>query len=262
MQMGFLCLFLPQLAGWAGVAQGPPHQHNLLEHSLLTVERLTGIIDAAAGREGIPARRMREYLEEFLEEGVTRRALLVFAALLHDSGKPGTAQEAEGRLRFHDHDREGSRINKAIAERLGLGRRCRRMIELATANHMRLLQLSLLENPTERAKRRFLSDCEEVAVEVLLLALADMTATSSDPAYLPGLEHARLLAAGLLEKALELPGLPDDTQLVTGQDIMDELAVEEGPRVGKLLQELHRAEREGRISTREEALAWLKTLKD
>ncbi len=107
-----------------------------------------------------------------------------------------------------------------------------------------------------------MSDCEDVAVEVLLLALADMMATSSDPAYLPGLEDARALAAELLEKALELPCGQDDTQLVTGKDIMDELAVEEGPRVGKLLQELHRAEREGRISTREEALAWLKTLKD
>jgi hypothetical protein len=136
------------------------------------------------------------------------------------------------------------------------------MIELATANHMRLLQLARLEEPTERAKQRFLSDCEDMSVEVLLLAIADMTATSSDPAYLPGLEHARSLAAGLLEQALELPGLQEDTQLVTGKDIMDELAVEEGPRVGKLLQELHRAEREGRISTREEALAWLKTLKD
>jgi tRNA nucleotidyltransferase/poly(A) polymerase len=94
MQMGFMGLFLPQLEDRAGVAQGPPHQHNLLAHSLLTVERLTGIVDAAAGIEGIPERRMREYLGEVLEEGVTRRALLVFAALLHDSGKPGTAQEA------------------------------------------------------------------------------------------------------------------------------------------------------------------------
>ncbi len=128
-------------------AQCPPHQHNLLAHSLLTVERLTDIVDDAAGIEGIPERRMREYLAEVLEEGVTRRALLVFAALLHDSGKPGAAQEADGRLRFHGHDLEGSRINKAIAERLGLGRRCRRMIELATANHMRLLQLPFLKSP-------------------------------------------------------------------------------------------------------------------
>ncbi len=101
-----------------------------------------------------------------------------------------------------------------------------------------------------------------MSVEVLLLALADMMATSSDPACLPGLEHARALAEELLEKAMELPGVQDDTQLLTGKDIMDELAVEEGPRVGQLLQELHQSERQGRINTRDEALAWLKTKKD
>jgi poly(A) polymerase len=261
MQLGFMDLFLPQLAGWADVALGLPHQHNLLEHSLLTVERLTDIVDGAAGMRRIPARRIQEYLAEVLEEGVTRRALLVCTALLHDSGKPGVAQEVDGRLRFCGHEREGSCINKAIAERLGLGRRCRRMIELATANHMRLQELSLLEQPSERSMIRLLHDCRDMSVEVLLLSLADMMATSSDPSCLPGLEHARSLAAELLERALEPPGIQDDAQLITGRDIMDELDVEEGPHVGQFLQQLHRAEQEGRIHTREEAIAWLKTLK-
>jgi tRNA nucleotidyltransferase/poly(A) polymerase len=262
MHMGFMGLFLPQLADWADIAQCPPHQHNLLEHSLLTVERLAGILDSDAALGQATVRRVRRHLDEELEEGVTRRALLVFTALLHDSGKPGAAQELDGTRHFHGHDLVGSRINKAIAERLGLGRRCRRMIELATANHMRLLQLSLLDQPTERAARRLLHDCGDMSIEVLLLALADMMATSSDPDYLTGLEHARALATELLDKALDPYGMQDDAQLLTGRDIMDELGVDEGPHVGKLLQELHRAEREGRVSTREEAIAWLKALKD
>lgn len=262
MQMGFMGLFLPQLASWVGVEQCPPHEHNLLEHSMLTVERLTDILDGGAALDPASARRVGQYLAEVLEEGVTRRALLVFATLLHDSGKPGAAQEADGKLHFHGHDQEGSRINKAIAERLGLGRRCRRIMELATANHMRLLQLSLLEQPTERAKLRFVRDCEDVAVEVLLLAIADMMATSSDQAYLLRLETARALAAELLEKILDAPCVQDKDLLLTGKDIMDELDVEEGPRVGKLLHELNLAERQGRINTREEAMAWLKARKD
>ena len=262
MQIGMLKLFLPQLAGWAHMAQCPPHEHNLLEHSMLTVERLTDIVDDVEVLCPASARRVHQYLDEALEEGVTRRALLVFTALLHDSGKPGAAQVADGKLHFHGHDLEGSRINKAIAERLGLGRRCRRAVELVTANHMRLLQLSLLEEPTERAKVRLLRDCEDMAVEALLLAIADMMATGSDPACLSRIETVRALAAELIEQALEPPSGHENGQLITGGDIMAELAIEAGPRVGQLLQELHQAERQGRINTRDEALAWLKTLKD
>ena len=262
MQMGMLDLFLPQLSGWQHVGQCPPHEHNLLQHSMLTVERLSDIVDGSAALDEAIARRVRMYLDESLEEGVTRRALLVFAALLHDSGKPGSAHEVDGKLHFHGHDQEGSRINKAIAERLGLGRRCRRAVELVTANHMRLLQLSLLEKPTERAKLRLLRDCEDVAVEVLLLAIADMMATSSDPVYLPGCKHAQTLAADLIEKALDLPCGLEKEQLITGSDIMSELDIDAGPRVGQLLQELHQSERQGRINTRDEALAWLRTRKD
>ena len=262
MQMGFIEIFLPQVAGWARVEQCVPHEHNLFAHSLLTVERLTDILDNVAALCPASARRVHPYLDEVLEEGVTRRALLVCTALLHDSGKPGAVQEVDGKRHFHGHEQAGARINKAIAERLGLGRCCRRAVALVTANHMRLLQLSLLEKPTERAKLRLLHDCEDVAVEVLLLAIADMMATSSDPAYLLRLESTRVLAADLIEKAFEPLCGQENQQLITGSDIMAELAIDAGPRIGQLLQELHRAERQGLINTRDEALAWLKTRKD
>ena len=262
MQMGILGLLLPELAGWAHVAQCPPHEHDLLEHCLQSVERLTDILDGGAGLGPVSARRVQQYLTEVLEEGVTRRALLVFTAFLHDSGKPESVQDAGAKRHFHGHEQAGSRINKAIAERLGLGRRCRRMVELATANHMRVLQLSMLEQPSQRAKLRLLRDCEDVAPEVVLLALADMMATSSDPAYLLGFETARAFAAELFENTLAPPCELENYQLLTGKDIMDVLGIDAGPQVGRILQELHRAERQGRIHSREEALSWLKAWKD
>jgi len=262
MQMGFMGIFLPQIAGWPHVEQCAPHEHTLFEHSMLTVEKLTHIFDDLAALCPASARSVHQYFDEVLEEGVTRRALLVFTALLHDSGKPGAAQEVGGKRHFHGHEQSGAIINKAIAERLGLGRRCRRAVELATANHMRLLQLSLLEQPTPRAKVRLVRDCEDVVVEVVLLAIADMMATSSDPAYLLRLESTRALAAELIKKFFETTLEQGNQQLLTGSDIMSELAIDSCPRVGQLLQELHRAEREGRINTRDEALAWLKTKKD
>jgi poly(A) polymerase len=256
LQTGIAGVLLPEFAGWAQVVQGPPHQHNLLEHSLQTVERLSEIIDGAALMRPAQA---AQYLSQELEEGVTRRALLVFASLLHDSGKPGAAQEADGKRHFHGHAQAGGRINRAIAKRLGLGRRCRRMVETLTAHHMRLLQLCLLDRPTERAKFRLLRDCDEVRLEVMLLAVADILATGSDAG-----PHAKVqaLAAELLEKALEPSYRQKSAPLITGRDIMKLLGIDEGPQVGRLLQELHRAEQEGRINTLEDAEAWLKAQKD
>ena len=127
---------------------------------------------------------------------------------------------------------------------------------------MRVLQLSMLEQPSQRAKLRLLRDCEDVAPEVVLLALADMMATSSDPAYLLGFETARALAAELFENTLAPPCELENYQLLTGKDIMDVLGIDAGPQVGRILQELHRAEWQGLIHSREEALSWLKAWKD
>ena len=255
LQTGLLSALLPEISGWQEYVQCPPHQFKLLEHSLKTVEKLEGMLHTAA--QQIPA-----CLAEVLEEGVTRRALLFFTAFLHDSGKPAASKEVAGKRCFHGHDQEGARINRTAAERLGLGRRCRRMVSDITKNHMRLLQLSLLEKLSERAKLRFLRDCDDVAVEVVLLSLADMLATSAAPAYQVQLQTACALGEELLAQTVSRDGKHDVSPLLTGSDIITELGIKAGPQVGELLAELHLGERQGRINTREEALAWLETRKN
>lgn len=251
---GLLEALLPEIATWHGYRQCPPHQFALLEHSLNTLDHLDSILKNSAG----PA---PPYLNESLEEAVTRRSLLFFAALMHDSGKPQAAHEADGRRCFHGHDREGARINRAAAQRLGLGRRCRRMVEAVTQNHMRLLHLSSQKMVTERAKVRFLRDCGDVAPEVILLSLADMLATCSSPVYQPQIDAAAALGRELLARALEPRDRPGAGPLLTGQDIMACLGIPPGPQVGRLISQMHQAERDGLINSRQEALVWLEARK-
>ncbi len=248
---GLLGYLVPETRGWDEFEQCLPHRYSLLEHSLRTIEQLEKMMSSSG--------MIAEYFSEVLEEGVTRRSLLVLAGFLHDSGKPAAASYADGRRSFHGHDRAGAQINLNAAERLGLGRRCRRMVESITAHHMRLLELSLLDTVTERAKVRFLRDCGGVAAEVALLSLADMLATSSAPAYQAQVQAACELGEELLGRALLPAQGAEHGPLLTGADILAELDIAAGPRVGAILEALHAAERRGLINTREEALAWLKS---
>ena len=65
--------------------------------------------------------------------------LLAWSALLHDTGKPGTAStDPDGRIRFFGHEELGERIVHAVAERLHFSTAARDAIAHAVRNHMRM----------------------------------------------------------------------------------------------------------------------------
>ena len=74
---------------------------------------------------------MNEYLNQSFEEGVSMAALLSFAALLHDIGKPACAFDDNGRMRFYGHDKAGAAIIRRIARETGLGRKAQQVFELS-----------------------------------------------------------------------------------------------------------------------------------
>jgi tRNA nucleotidyltransferase (CCA-adding enzyme) len=46
--------------------------------------------------------------------------------------------------------------------------------------------------------------------------------------------------------------------LITGKDLVQGLALRPGPQIGELLEAVHLAQAEGLVSSREEALVWVK----
>jgi hypothetical protein len=203
-----------------------------------------------------------EHLHEYIEDGViTRRALLISAGLLHDSGKLST-QTIEGeRIRYLRHEQEGLNINQHIARRLLLGKRAQRIIAIITGNHMRIHQLAAIQDISERAVRRFLHDTQEAPLEVLLLALADVQATSSGELYRDEKDRVEQLVERIMETVFssspDRPYMP----LITGHDIMEIMSFAPGEAVGMILREIHDGERTGMFNSREEVLEWLKKKK-
>jgi poly(A) polymerase len=109
--------------------------------------------------------------------------------------------------------------------------------------------------PTARAIYRFYRDCGEAAWAILLLALADHLATVG-PALSPQgwLVHVGLVHYVLMEPARR-EAVVAPPRLVTGDDLMEHLGLGPGPTIGRLLERVREAQAEGKVSTREEALA-------
>ena len=73
------------------------------------------------------------------------------------------------------------------------------------------------------------------------------------------LRHLQVLSL-LLKKYFDQPKKIKPTQLINGRDVMQALNLPSGPQVGELLEKVADAQVEGKVVTKEDALAFLKSL--
>jgi tRNA nucleotidyltransferase/poly(A) polymerase len=259
---------LPELDGLKGVAQSPPHIHDVYEHTLVTVaeaERLGAFLDPQLGPDENEflspfAADLASHFGQVVSEQRKRSTLLKFAAMLHDVAKPDThAIEANGRIRASGHERAGARTAQMVLRRLRFTTQEVRLVGTVVQHHMRPGWLLKEASITRKAIYRFFRDTGDAGVDVMILALADQLATRGDTLtrehwrdYL-GLAHRML--DNYFRRPLEVVAPP---QLVSGKDVMSLLSLAPGPQVGELLEEVREAQAEGKVRTREEALEFLR----
>ena len=170
---------------------------------------------------------------------------LAMATLLHDVGKPGTLEYAPDRIRFSRHDERGAEIAEAVMERLRFPRRETDRVTALVGRHMIFKDLPQMR---EAKRRRLLAD--EIFSDLLELHRADCAGSHGD---LSLYEWAR--AEG--ERLAAAPPPPD--RLVSGHDVLAR-GIPAGPRVAAVLEAVEDARLEGRVRTREEALALIDAL--
>jgi poly(A) polymerase len=166
---------------------------------------------------------------------------LAWGTLLHDVGKPVT-QTREDRIRFNGHDRVGAEMARAILSRLRASAELIGEVEYLVASHMRFMDLPKMKPAT---LKRFLR--HEDFPELLELHRLDCLGSSG---RLGTYDFARQQWTSLTPDELR------PAPLATGRDVMA-LGVAPGPRIGEALRALEEEQLEGRLTTREEALAWL-----
>ena len=229
--LGLLGLDLPELIAGRGVAQGPLHHLDVLDHQLEALQRL---VDAFP--EADPALR--------------------WATVLHDVGKPptrtpGTVTE-DGlvlRDRFHGHDRLGAELAAAALRRLRRPNATVARVHDLVAAHMRSLP------DDERGARRAVHRLRPLLPDLLRLMLADREAARGRGANAGARRRYRERVGQVLALLDEDPPV---APLLDGRDVMAALGLPPGASVGAALAAVAEARAVGDVASREEALAFLR----
>jgi tRNA nucleotidyltransferase/poly(A) polymerase len=268
---------LPELEPLRGLAQPEPHAFDAFHHSLATVDHLARLEALLSGRSGRAeaadlaeatalARlgpyqvQIREHLDFAPSFGRPRRSLLLWGALLHDSGKPmSRAVDEAGRIRFFGHETLGSGIAVEASRRFRLSMVEQAEVEMTVLHHMRPEWLEAEGEPTRRAVYRFFRAAESAGPSVILLSLADLLARHVPPVpaapWQRRVETAARLLRGWFEERTDIVSPPP---LLTGDEIMSLRHLSPGPEVGRLVEGLREAQAAGDVSSRDEAEAFVR----
>ncbi len=271
---GLLAPTLPEIAALAGVEQSPPHHEAALPHTLSVLRYLVAVESCLADEPtGAPwaaavanllrphSPTLSAHLAQTLDGGVTARQLLRWAALFHDSGKAATqTRDAANRLRFLDHDRVGARLTANRLNQFRFSAEAVRRARDTVAGHMRPLHLATeRRSPSRRSVYRYYRALYEAGVDVVLLSLADHLATydgvGPEDSWAALLVVAEALLAGYFTAYTDTVR---PARLLNGQELMTLLDIEPGKELGRLLAEMEEAQAAGEVTSRDEAVAFVR----
>jgi poly(A) polymerase len=255
-ELGALEVVLPELARLRGIGQNPYHHLDAYGHTIEVLGRLVEVQGDLPAYAGPHADALAGYLAEPLADGLTRSTALRFGALFHDLGKPETRTvNDEGRVLFLGHDHVGARIVGEICRRLRSSRRLRRYLEQICLEHLRLGFLVHQRPLTRRAVFDYLQATDPDAIDVTLLTVADRLATQGEKTRREAIDAHLELAREMFGEALAWREAGPPKPPIAGDELADELGIERGPELGRLMRELAAAAWTGEAATRDEAVA-------
>ena len=197
-ETGLLAVISPELSAQPGIAQNKAPGEDLWDHTLRAV-------DAA------PA----------------ERPIVRLAALLHDIGKPSTLADGH----FPHHEAAGAAIAETLLRRLRYPRTAADEVTHLVRHHM----FTVDPNATDAAVRRFIKRIGPDRLDALFaLRRADDIGSAMPP------DAPEMLAfRARVDAELEAQVVLDRNALaVDGKDLIRELALEPGPSLGRVLDEL------------------------
>ncbi len=285
--LGLLRYTLPESAAQIGVAQSAPHYQDVFDHSRSVLAHLGGIYALLWPESGytlpqpVPddptavaaeaqwaavaatlapyADDLRAHLALLLASGHSRRDLLMWAAVTHDWGKPAKRTENDaGQAHFYDHDRWGALLAEARLQALKFSGDEVAYVARLTDLHMRPAHLAHDFPPSPKAIYHYFRDADTTGPDCAVLSVADQMATQAR-ALDPEAWQRRLATTGMLLDAFfrDHPRSVAPVPLLNGRQVMKELGLKPGPRIGEILEGLREAQATGEVGTVDEAWAWL-----
>jgi poly(A) polymerase/tRNA nucleotidyltransferase (CCA-adding enzyme) len=198
---GLLKYILPELEKGVGITQNRGHIYDIYEHSMRSLK-------AAA------------------EKGYSLE--VKFGSLFHDIGKPETKEGEGPDSTFYNHDYVGAKIATRILQRLKFPKKFIEKTAILVRNHM---FISDPERLTEAGARRLLRRAgKENIPDLINLRISDRLGMS-----LPKARPYRLRKTEYLIEKVSKDPISVDMVKISGNDIMDLLKIEPGPKIGAIM---------------------------
>jgi len=279
-QFGVFKTMVPPLMEQEDIPASPPHTLSLFDHSIKVIEYLDllfGDLRITSGHEdkgpwwlsafrtqlGQFSKNITDYLAEEITPGRSKKGLLLFAALLHDIGKPETITVgADGHLHFYEHAKVGADFAWKTVKALQLSNAESDWIRSIVQNHMRLLPFSNRgQKPSRYDIYHFYQETGEAGVAVALLFLADTLATYNQNLTQEKWDQALMVSTTMSSawweehQSVVIPEL-----FLNGKDLQAEFGMAPGKEIGELLEKLREAQAVGEVKTRSQAETFIQSL--
>jgi tRNA nucleotidyltransferase (CCA-adding enzyme) len=175
------------------------------------------------------------------------RAVLLFAALCHDLGKPATtSHDPDGRIRSPGHAEAGIVLSEALLRRIGCPHDIVAQVAPLVREHMTHIGMAVADRPVRRLALRLAPATIE---QWGRLVEADH---SGRPPLPPGNPGAEIVA--LAQRLGAAAGRPEP--ILLGRHLIEAGMLRPGPKLGALLRRAYQAQIDGSFATVEEGLEW------
>lgn len=201
-QTGLLNYIIPELEKGVGVAQNRHHIHTIYKHSILALKHC-------------PSPKLEVRL----------------ASLLHDIAKPQTKRGEGEFATFYNHDHVGARVAEKILTRLRFSKEVIQKVKLLVDQHM------FYYNPDEVGESSVRRLIQKVGLEnmkdLMDVRVADRLGSGVPKAKPYKLRHLEYMIDKVSADAISVKMLK-----INGNDLMQELKIKPGPKIGAILEVL------------------------
>jgi poly(A) polymerase/tRNA nucleotidyltransferase (CCA-adding enzyme) len=202
-EAGILNIILPEIESGIGVMQSHHHYYG-------------------------PYNTVYKHLVASLEKCPSKKLEVRLAALLHDVGKPKSKRGEGENATFYNHEYIGERMTKNILERLRFSRKVIDKVTLLVRNHMFYYNVDEVgESGVRRVVQKI--GLENIS-DLIDVRIADRLGSGVPKAVPYKLRHFQFMVEKVSHDPISVKQLK-----LNGNDLMKELDVEPGPKVGAIL---------------------------
>ena len=252
-EFGLLEELIPYVKEMKKVPPNTHHHLDLFHHVTETVRNIEELYENAP-------EEVKAHLDQIDFGGFPRINHLKLAGFLHDIGKFSTwTIEDTGRHRFIKHDDVGSKMCVSFLKNLKFSKKQIEYISSMIKNHIYPSNVIAAPDLNDKVMMRYLRKMEDNVIDNIILAKADRLSARGEAITeeiindnLNGLDK---LLNFYLEKRETMQPLP---KLLSGYEVMELKGIKQSPELGVILKALNEAQLNGDITTKNEAIEFVK----